>query len=474
MFVPLMLFIHLTVTGTQASIETRELGRVIDLPTTNILEDFREQESSIFEPFPEECFIKQELKTSESYFEYYSSTRSFFSKLGTQTTLDVSLQSTYSLGVTLDSVSQSTSSKESKVSGISLIVEALTEKIFLDKDCLEDETYKLKARFMEDVERLPLEIKEPWLRTSWRSYHDFFQRYGTHAITSVVRGGRIKQLSFAQSSKSYSERDFQVKACLNLAGPTPVGKVGVSACTNVTSQESSSASDVTTSDKLIIKGGKSTTRDRLLQDRTKELIEQLLDEASGEDSASVAHTFDAVWKILQNRFELGSPNYARALNLQYYYLGYLNYGCPYQESERLAIQKFDYTTRSSDKYPDYECSLAQQGCHSDDDCSYHPLPVWCSCRGQTCIRYRSEQQVTGATKETAYANTGEDWAWQGCQFVRVLRCVCANRNRDARRTVWSLPSRDATIRKAPHHHGDHYKGKDRRLTNKKKVRARKL
>ena len=45
-------------------------------------------------------------------------------------------------------------------------------------------------------------------------------------------------MSLSRSSESYSERDFQVKRCVALAGPkTAVTKVGVSVCANVTDSE---------------------------------------------------------------------------------------------------------------------------------------------------------------------------------------------------------------------------------------------
>ena len=64
------------------------------------------------------------------------------------------------------------------------------------------------------------------------------------------------------------------------------------------------------------------------------------------------------------------------------------------------IQKFDYTERSNDKYSEFECTLAKEGCHSDDDCHYKP--IWCSCRGDKCLFYKQEEQDTEPSKETAY------------------------------------------------------------------------
>ena len=134
--------------------------------------------------------------------------------MATSTGLEVSQESTYSLGVTLNSVTKRTNSKESNLSGISIVVEALVKKLRLSRDCLNDDNHNFKKSFIADLERLPLKINRPWLQNSWRSYHDFLEEYGSHVVTSVLRGSRIKQMSFTRSSKSYSERELQVKACV--------------------------------------------------------------------------------------------------------------------------------------------------------------------------------------------------------------------------------------------------------------------
>ena len=197
---PLMLVIHLTTItipsargaeeteGTSKISEAAELGKTIHLAKTNLLKDFKEREASIFEAFPLKCFKKENLNSTGSRFEYYASTKEFYSKLATQAGLDASLQSAYSLSTSLNSVTESTSSSKSKVSGISLIVESLTEKIHLDKDCLNDESFKLKQSFMDKLERLSLKIDKPWKRNSWRPYNDFLDTYGSHVVTSVIRG----------------------------------------------------------------------------------------------------------------------------------------------------------------------------------------------------------------------------------------------------------------------------------------------
>ena len=163
-----------------------------------------------------------------------------------------------------------------------------------------------------------------------------------------------------------------MKSCVSFAGPTTVGKVGVKACANVSKTEISKATHMNTEDKLIIRGGTVNTRSALRTSRTKELIEQFLNEAK-DSNEGVQHTFKSIWNLLQDRFEFGSDNYIRAVNLQYYYLGFLNYGCSFEESGGVSIQKFDYSKESTKESPEFECTLAAEGCHSSNDCHYKPV-----------------------------------------------------------------------------------------------------
>ena len=460
MISPLLLFVCLTAAlrgitaESTANIDTYELGKGINVRKTKLLEDFHEREAKVFETLPENCFKRQKLHYSGSNFDYYASTKSFYKHIAAAAGLEASLESSFTLGTTLNSVIRKTESKESQVSGMTLNVRALTEKILVKKDCLDNvETSTLTKRFVKDFENLPLVFKHPMLANSWKAYNVFLETYGSHVITSVTRGASMKQTTFAESSKSYSQRDFQVKSCTKLAGPVSVTKVGVEACANVSKSEMSKASDMNTVDKLIIKGGKKETRNKLLCERSKDLIEKLLNEA-GESDASIEHTFRPIWDILESRFDTGSENYIRAVNLQYYYLGFLNYGCRFIESRGVHIQKFDYTRGTSKESPEFECSLAAEGCHHPDDCGYR-VGVWCACRGKSCVKYKWDKQDTGTSKVTGYANTQYDWGWHGCDWkVAGFECDCYNKNIGFRKQVWRMPSRDVA-QKAGRHSSHH-------------------
>ena len=436
-----------------ASSDTEELGKGVNLRKTNLLGDFQEKEAKVFEALPETCFRRKKLHYSGSNFDYYKSTKSFYKHMAAAAGLEASLESTFTLGATLNSVIQKTESKESEVSGLALNVRALTEKIWVEKDCLDNvQTSTLTKRLVKDFEKLPLAFAHPFLANSWKAYNVFLNTYGSHVITSVTLGSSVKQTTFAESSKSYSQRDFQVNSCIKLAGPVSATKVGVEACANVTENEESKAKNIDTVEKRFVKGGTKETRNKLLNDRSasEELIEQLLNEA-GESDASVEHTFRSIWDILQSRYDTGSENYIRAINLQYYYLGFLNYGCRFKESRGVQLQKFDYTRGSSKESPEFECSLAAEGCHHPDDCGYR-VGIWCACRGKSCVKYKSEKQDTGSSKLTAYANTQEDWGWLGCDWkVAGFTCDCYNKNIGFRKQVWRMPSRDIPQKDVPHH-----------------------
>ena len=462
MIVSLVLLVALTTafkgitTGSNTFRETEELGKSIYLRKTNILRDFKEREVSVFEGLPSSCFTKIKLYHSGSHFDYYKSTKAFYSKISQGAGLETSLESTFTLGATLGTVSTKEDSNEFKVSGMSLNIRALTRKILVRRDCLDDdETSKLTKRLLRDFERLPTHFDKPWLRNSWKAYNDFLETFGSHVITSKMLGSSIKQTAFAKSSDSYSQRDFQVKSCVSLAGPTSVGKVGVKACANLSKSEISKATMMNTKNTLIVRGGTKETRNALFYDRTKERITKLMNEADQTDAA-VEHSFRSIWNILQSRYPTGSDNYIRAVNLQYYYLGYLNYGCQFIGSGNVQVQAFSYTKYSIPSSPEFSCTLAKEGCHNDDDC----YKRWfrCTCTGITCVRHQLRKRDIGVQKKIAYINNKDYWPGHGCEGF--FSCSCENKDLKRRKEVWRMPSRDFVKKrsgdknKLPHPQGE--------------------
>ena len=67
--------------GGETDPVSKELGKGVDLRKINLLGDFQEAESSVFEPLPEKCFKKEKLHYTGSNFDYYASTKAFYSKM---------------------------------------------------------------------------------------------------------------------------------------------------------------------------------------------------------------------------------------------------------------------------------------------------------------------------------------------------------------------------------------------------------
>lgn len=73
---------------------------------------------------------------------------------------------------------------------------------------------------------------------------------------------------------------------------------------------------------ITIRGGNATTRQKLLYDRSEEIILQFLAEGHSS-SAPIQYTLTPIWQVLSEQQE----NQAKSINLQYYFDGFLNFGC---------------------------------------------------------------------------------------------------------------------------------------------------
>ena len=116
---------------------------------------------------------------------------------------------------------------------------------------------------------------------------------------------------------------------------------------------------------------------------------------------------------------------AQARNLEEYYKGYLDYGCSYKKTANgKTLQKFIPTENSTPDFPSYQCVLAPEGCHDDNDCHYRNA-FWCACGGQSCVRYTDIMLNSGFTKTEANAYNPDTsyWGWHGCRR-NVFQCFC--------------------------------------------------
>ena len=388
--------------------------------------------------------IKQDV--SSQGFRFFKSTEEFYSSMTSSSGLESSLQTDFSLSETLDQATENVGGANRNVTGNSLYFVASYRQDILNKDCLHygrnfDET------FLASFQSLPVHITEPWRDSNWKDYDIFLKKYGSHVFTSISIGSMINQMAFAEASDSYTERDFQVKSCMSL-GISPA--FGFSMCSDIDKTEVSRVSRMNMRGELVIKGGTTETRNELIKKRTADLIEKFMNEANAT-SAAIQYTFTSTWDILESLYVgKDTNNFIRAVNLEYYYLGFLNYGCDYQRTDGgQDLQMFNLVKGSSPTSPQYECSLAPEGCHSNHDCHVRAFSR-CRCYGTSCIKYESVTLDTGKKKKSAYVNRDSgSMKGHGCSYkASKAQCYCTDESKQ-RTPVWKRESKDA-LYKAHH------------------------
>ena len=75
---------------------------------------------------------------------------------------------------------------------------------------------------------------------------------------------------------------------------------------------------------ITVRGGTSATRQKILYDRSNEIIVQFLEEGHSNPTP-IQYTLTPVWQILGERQEYR----VQSINLKYYFDGFLNFGCDY-------------------------------------------------------------------------------------------------------------------------------------------------
>ena len=296
------------------------IGRSFYIPNYNLLGDDMFGGYTFFEKVPSTCLKTQTLHRNVDRDVYYSSTSSFYNHLSTQTSISADLKGAFTMGTTLDVTTQSISENKRTISGVTLDVHAARSVEYLEKSCSHE--LVLNENVRRSFENLPPTISEPWMQSSWREYMIFLNTYGSHIVREVVYGSSIYQHCFAESSRSYTKREFAVKSCVEFEGPTQVGKLGVKVCGNISQEEINSVQNMETSSLLVLRGGTPETRAQLYKTRTKDIIAKFLLEAD-KTHQPIRYKYIAVWTLLQSKY-ISTEHFNKAMNLEYFFKGFLN------------------------------------------------------------------------------------------------------------------------------------------------------
>lgn len=428
-------WLHLTVTfiflvvSSEGDFHTI-LGKSIYIPEEDLLGSIPNG-ISFFKDVEDRCQRKLNIATTVKDQTSYKNTAEFYKSVSTETNLKAGYEGAFSLGLTLDITTKSISGNKREVSGTSL---NLATKSFVQQflpNCMYETS--LHSRVMADFAELPTEIKNPWHKSSWREYHHFLESHGSHVITAITFGSSIDQYAFAETKSSYTSWQFTVKACASLGVGLGPGKLSLSACSGVSKEEINKLSKAKMSTSITVRGGSIDLRNRLVYERSSDLIIKFLSEGNTHPTP-ISYTLTPLWEILRRHSGVISENKnarVQALNLEYYFDGYLNFGCPYQPSVRVGtppLQKFDYASHSTSTNPVFQCTLAPQGCHHNDDCRYQ-IGVKCQCKGSSCIRYGQVKLPNGKSRATAAPHYAKKWSWMGCDWrLWGSKCDCRHPN----------------------------------------------
>lgn len=278
------------------------LGQGFELNKIDLLsKELQATGSKVFESLdPDACTLTDSVGTTEKDDTFYSSTKSLYSSLSSKTNVGGDMKSEYTFGASVSGVTDKSASESTEISGVSLNLKALSLSTALKQECINDKP--LSKKLVKDFEDLDKEIKNPHKSQSWRKYKVFLQKYGSHIVKEAQSGASIYQYIFTKTttSKKVSQRDLTVKACGKLGGAKLAGKLGISACADVSKKEVEESSDKESTTKLVVRGGKAETRVDLTGELTKEQINKFLKEGQ-TDPSPIQYSFYSIWTILKAR-----------------------------------------------------------------------------------------------------------------------------------------------------------------------------
>ena len=428
----------------QASAQV-SLGQGFYLPEQKLLGVPFKNGRSIFQSIGDSCTKTNKHSVFNSDKNDFSSTKEFYNQVSKSVNGIGKLQSKFTMGATLSYLSSDISSESTSVSGTSINRYKLTHHSTFSMDCLHD--LELSTRMLADLDALPGDIKDPFKRMSWSEYDTFLRSYGSHVLTGADYGVRLDSWIFAESSEKYSAEQFHIRACIDLANvPTKAGLLDVKLCANYSNEEVKKARSLTMRSKLTIVGGSDATQAKLYAAVTPDHLTYFFNEAQTHP-ADVIHDLKPIWEVLKVRYVTEDPKdyYRKALNLEQYYEGMLDFGCSCKAEGSEVLRRF-FLTSDDNNHPSYSCRIPPEGCQNDDDC--HVGHAACYCNGPSCMDTELKEEPSGRVKETRFIRHYQ----RGSTFKGINKqcdhtisgCKCKNPNMHWK-TVW--PPQDRFVRR---------------------------
>ena len=183
----------------------------------------------------------------------------------------------------------------------------------------------------------------------------------------------------------YSQEQINKRSCVDFAGGIAYNGSEIKACVGITEDQVEDAKGLDILSKLEIRGGSEETRNLLLSKRSDQLITRFLNEGRDMETP-IKDKYTAIWDIIKRKYSSHKNITAIALNMEQYYLGYLDFGCSLLEAATLQLRRMELSPHSTKEIPNYRCVLEREGCHKDSDCKTG-VGFESNCDGQTCVEH---------------------------------------------------------------------------------------
>ena len=151
----------------------------------------------------------------------------------------------------------------------------------------------------------------------------------------------------------------------------------------------------------------------------------------------VKYKYTPIWDILRLKYHSDPQRYALALNLEQFYMGFLDFGCSMLETNDLQLRRFQFSRYSTIQVPDYICVLEREGCHKDEDCHATHEGYQSHCHGSTCVEHRPPPfgiKAEGAEIRTEKKGRSSEGINQSC-FYHKAKGKC-NLDFSQNKTIW--------------------------------------
>ena len=342
------------------------------------------------------------------------------------------LKGKFTMGVTLNRKTNFLSSGSIEIKGMSIDIATHVKSLFLDESCFKNTKTEFTDEFMKFFDSLPVIVNQPWLSVSWQQYDTFLKTFGSHFVVQVLFGASVRQWTFAKSSHQYDSRKLLVKACIDSNAVT----LNLKTCLGVTRDEYKKYKDLYASNYLEISGGNDQTRNKFSTNKTRQLLQQILNEGR-KLSSPVGYKYKPIWDILLMRFYNDTRRHAIAINLIQYYHGFKDFGCSLQTSGNTKLRSFEYRERDLNM-PIFQCILINKGYHSDSDCHIGGAGTVTYCHGSSCYDYRYPFLGEKATN-VVIREDQEGHYYEGinksCRYKSLFKARCIY-NRFPPQNIW--------------------------------------